>query len=187
MAKAGMHVVDGLGELTKALAELTPKLEKKVLRQAMRKAAKPILAQAKANAPVSKPAYLRRLGENTAAFGRFVGATEKQAERAAKRAVAHVTRQAKKAKVRYPGQLRDSLKLRAMKSKKGRIGVMVQTKDGDFQGDTFYGAFIEYGTSKMAAKPYMRPAFDTKAGEAERIVANEIRDGIAKLAAEAKK
>jgi HK97 gp10 family phage protein len=186
MAKAGVHILGGL-ELGKALAELTPKLEKKVLRQAMRKAAKPILAQAKANAPVSKPSYLRKHAENTMAFGRALGATEKQVQRAAKRAVSHAIKESKVSGGRYPGQLRDSLKLRAMKSKKGRIGVVVQTRHGDYRGNTFYGAFVEYGTSKMAAKPYMRPAFDTKKGEAEKIISNEIRDGIALLAAEAKK
>jgi HK97 gp10 family phage protein len=186
MAKSGVHVV-GAVELGKALAALTPALEKKVLRQAMRKAAKPILAQAKANAPVGKPTTeLRALAKNTIAFGRAFGATEKQVQRAATRAVAQATREAKKGKQRYPGQLRDSLRLRAMKSKKGRIGMMVQTREGDYRGDTFYGAFIEYGTNKMAAKPYMRPAFDTKKGEAAKIIEHEIRAGIAKIASEVK-
>lgn len=187
MAKSGVHVIGGL-ELGKALAELTPKLEKKILRQAMRKAAKPILAQAKANAPVSKPTTEQRtLASNTMALGRALGATEKQVQRAASRAVANAGKEAKKSGERYPGQLRDSLKLRAMKSKKGRIGVVVQTREGDYRGKTFYGAFVEYGTKKMAAKPYMRPAFDTKKGEAEQIITNEIRAGIEKLASEAKK
>ena len=73
---AGMHVVDGLGALTKELAELTPKLEKKVLRQAMRKAAKPILAQAKANAPVGQiTADTQRLVFRAMQFGKLIGAT----------------------------------------------------------------------------------------------------------------
>lgn len=185
---AGMHVVDGIGELTKALAELTPKLEKKVLRQAMRKAAKPILAQAKANAPVGQITVdTQRLVFRALQFGKLIGATAKQSSKARARIIKHEETQLKKSGSRYPGQLRDSLKVRAMKSKKGRIGVVVQTREGDYKGDTFYGAFVEYGTSKMAAQPYMRPAFDTKAGEAERIIADELKAGIDKLAAEAKK
>lgn len=35
-----------------------------------------------------------------------------------------------------------------------------QTKKGLI--DAFYGRFIEFGTSKMAAKPFMRPAFEAK-------------------------
>lgn len=179
--KASMYLTGGT-QLGKALAELTPKLEKKVLRQAMRKAAKPIHAQAKVNAPVSNPSELRTLAKNTMRFGALFGATDKQQQRAAKRTVKNAVAQAKKSGTHYPGQLRDSLKVRAMKSKKGRIGVVVQTREGDYKGKTFYGAFIEYGTSKMAAKPYMRPAFDTKKQESQDIVTNEIRLGLEKIA-----
>ena len=28
--------------------------------------------------------------------------------------------------------------------------------------DAFYGAFVEFGTSKMSARPFMRPAFETR-------------------------
>ena len=28
--------------------------------------------------------------------------------------------------------------------------------------DAYYGAFVEFGTSKMAARPFMRPAFETR-------------------------
>ena len=34
----------------------------------------------------------------------------------------------------------------------------------------FYGFFWEYGTIKLAAHPFMRPAFDTQASESLRIV-----------------
>lgn len=38
--------------------------------------------------------------------------------------------------------------------------------------DSFYWRFVEFGTSKMGAKPFMRPAFDAKKTEAvERIKA----------------
>jgi len=33
-------------------------------------------------------------------------------------------------------------------------------------GDTFYWRFLEFGTAKMPAKPFMRPAIDTKQKEA---------------------
>ena len=33
-------------------------------------------------------------------------------------------------------------------------------------GDTFYWRFLEFGTAKMAAKPFMRPAMDAKQQEA---------------------
>lgn len=37
-----------------------------------------------------------------------------------------------------------------------------------------YAAHLEFGTSKMAARPYMRPARDKKAPEIQRLFAQEI-------------
>jgi HK97 gp10 family phage protein len=150
----------GFKELTAKLRELEVKLQNKILRKALRAGAKPILAKAKANAPVGTPTDI---GGNTFAFGRALGATVKQSAKAAQRAVREEAKVAKKEGNRYPGQLRDSLAIRAIKrNRAGRVGVVVQTRAGEFRGNTFYGAFVEYGTSKMAAKPYMRPAFDTE-------------------------
>jgi len=41
--------------------------------------------------------------------------------------------------------------------------------------DGFYGQFIEFGTSKMSAKPFLRPAFDGKKGTAQKIFETTIR------------
>lgn len=181
MAKAQVLEVHGVAELVRKLSELPNKVENKILRQAMRAAGKPILAQAKANAPVSSSeTFQDGLAGRTRAFGSLFGATEKQRNKAALRATKQAISVAKKSKQRYPGQLRDSLKLRAMKRKKGRIGYIVQSGKGDFRGDTYYAAFIEYGTSKMAAKAFMRPAFDTKHNEAESIIRRALIEGLAR-------
>jgi HK97 gp10 family phage protein len=42
-----------------------------------------------------------------------------------------------------------------------------------------YAHFIEMGTERQAAHPFMRPAFDTKKGEAAQAVENTVRTGIA--------
>ena len=59
-----------------------------------------------------------------------------------------------------------------------RVGVMGGARDmgkyGEFKGagkgnpggDTFYWRFLEFGTSKMAARPFMRPAMATAGGAA---------------------
>lgn len=44
------------------------------------------------------------------------------------------------------------------------------------QGPTFYGRFVEFGTSKMSAHPFMRPGF----ASAVQGALNAIRDGLAK-------
>jgi HK97 gp10 family phage protein len=191
MAKspAGRHVLElhGVGELIRSLQALTPAMENKVLRKAMRAGAKPILAQAKANAPVSDASSnqgLKALSNNTANFGALFGATEKQIAKAQKRAVKQAVTTPRKTKQRYPGQLRDSLKIRAMKRKKGRIGYLVQSRGGDFKGDTYYAAFVEYGTSKMAARGFIRAAFDTQKQTATDIIEREVTAGINQVAAE---
>jgi len=84
------------------------------------------------------------------------------------------------------GKLYKSLKVRAGKRKKGVIRFVVQTKDGDFKGETFYGAFIEFGhkagsrklgnsRKSIPAKPYLGPAFDSKKDEALDIMLGVIR------------
>lgn len=53
-----------------------------------------------------------------------------------------------------------------------RVGVMGGAKNDDEKkkigkgGDTFYWRFLEFGTAKMAAKPFMRPAMDASQQEA---------------------
>lgn len=131
----GKLELDGAAGLMKALSELDKKASKKVIRSAMRSAAKPILAQAKANAPVKT------------------------------------------------GLAKKSLKIRALPRSRNRIGVAVQTKDGDFKGEAFYVSFYEYGSKHQPAQPFMRNSFDTKKGEAAKIAGNMIVQGIEQQAA----
>jgi len=70
------------------------------------------------------------------------------------------------AKERVPkesGDLKKSIKLRALKrsrKNKHRVGVRVISGGRFFQGEYYYGGHVEYGTSDTAAEPYMRPARD---------------------------
>lgn len=77
------------------------------------------------------------------------------------------------------GLLKKRIKIRAFtKRKRGIIGLEIRVGQGDFLGKTFYAAMVEFGTSKMPARPYMRPAFDTKGNEALALVMALIRYGI---------
>lgn len=40
--------------------------------------------------------------------------------------------------------------------------------------DFFYGFFLEFGTIKMSAKPFLRPAFDSKVGAALKVFQESI-------------
>ena len=48
----------------------------------------------------------------------------------------------------------------------------------DRAGVVEYGKFHEYGSSQMAAEPFMRPAFDAGAPEALRIFSDEIKKAL---------
>lgn len=50
--------------------------------------------------------------------------------------------------------------------------------------DSFYWKFVEFGTSKMGAQPFMRPAFETKKEEALKLIGEKLDEGIQKAARE---
>jgi HK97 gp10 family phage protein len=72
------------------------------------------------------------------------------------------------------GLLKESLKVRAMKRKKGRVGFLVQTQSGDYQGKTFYGAFQEFGSSHQPAQGFIRQAYDERKSEAEQLILDQL-------------
>lgn len=41
--------------------------------------------------------------------------------------------------------------------------------------EVFYGFFVEYGTSKMRAQPFLRPALDGKKSDAEKAVIDALK------------
>lgn len=104
---------------------------------------------------------------------------EKKITRQALRAGAKIV--VKEAKLRAPvdsGELKSKIKVWALKRSRRRIGVLVGTSATMYTGDQFYGAFVEYGTSKMAARPWLAPAAEAKGPEAQRVVEKTIADGI---------
>lgn len=61
----------------------------------------------------------------------------------------------------------------------------------EVDGPQFYGRFLEYGTSKMSAKPFLRPAVAARGQQAINVFERELRAGVdavvRKLAAGARK
>lgn len=45
-------------------------------------------------------------------------------------------------------------------------------------GDGFYGFFLEYGTSKLNARPWARPAWEREKRKVKDIMAEELRKGL---------
>ena len=66
-----------------------------------------------------------------------------------------------------------------------RVGVLGGAKKtqgtGHPGGDTFYWRFLEFGTKKMAAQPFLRPVLAQKAQQATDAVAVDLERGLDKL------
>ena len=81
---------------------------------------------------------------------------------------------------------------------KMRVGVMGGARDmskhgevkgsgkGNPGGDTFYWRFLEFGTEKMPAKPFMRPAAQSSSPEVYATVARELEREVTAEAAKMK-
>ena len=75
------------------------------------------------------------------------------------------------------GKLRRGLKVSGVRSKKGHKYVFAGIQKGD-NSEIFYGSFLEFGTSKMAARPFLGPAYESKKREAEKVIKEELRKGL---------
>ena len=135
-------VFKGGKELEKALLELSERTAKKLARQALRKAAKPILDAAKDGVPVRE--------------GRL------------KRALATKVDQSfdRKARSKLPVMVatvgvigRGAKEYRPSKGRSAKYSYQVGSRPD------VYAKFVEFGTSDTAAEPFIRPAWDSEGGE----------------------
>ena len=80
----------------------------------------------------------------------------------------------KEAKKNVPKRKRKLEKAIVIKKRRPKNKNMIKYQLGIRQGskdDAYYGHIVEFGSSKMEAKPFMRPALESKADE----VINEVR------------
>ena len=150
--------IEGLEELRKALRLLPEELQKKALGDAVAKGASVIRDEAKRLAPVLKTPDERR---TRGLLKRMIRST--RGKRNGSEAAAFV-------------------KVRRLVGK--ALGkAKAKTKKSGAELDPFYWAFIEFGTSKRAARPFLRPAFDTKKESAAQQIKKALAEGLAKAAA----
>ncbi|MDB5992402.1 MAG: hypothetical protein JWQ10_3805 [Herbaspirillum sp.] len=130
---ADLENVQGLRELQEAMKQLPANIAKNVLRGAVNAGATVIRKEAAARAPV----YTGEVSEGHPPPGTLKRSLYQKQIREKSSAVLQTffvgVRQGKSAK----------------KSKKGLI-------------DAWYVRFVEFGTAKMSARPFMRPAFEAK-------------------------
>lgn len=132
----------GIDELSRALAEASSVIRKKAVRGALREAAKVFTQSARAAVPVLKAPTKRRSS----------GTVKKNI----------VVRNSKLArKAGNEGVFVGVKPLRGARTKKlGKAGA-------NNPNDPYYWSFLEFGTKKMTARPFLRPAAD----KSEQVVA----------------
>jgi HK97 gp10 family phage protein len=153
--------VEGLRELNKALQELPLQVRGRPLRSATQKAAAVIRNEARAKAPV-----------DTGLLKREIIATRSR-------------RQSGEGRETFSIMVKQLTKKYAdtkANRRKGRVGKKFKT-----EGLAYYWRFIEFGTSKMAARPFLRKAFETKQREAVEVLRKELGDAIQKQARKIRK
>lgn len=134
--------VHGLRELGVKMRELGEKVERSIADQALRAAANVLRDDARSKAPVlSVPTKYRKPG-------------------VVKRAIVSKKGRAPRGQRKFVVGIR-GLTAGAIRRFKATGGAASQNPN-----DPFYWYFLERGTSKMAAKPFLRPAFDAKNAEA---------------------
>ena len=149
-----MASTEGFAELAKRMRELPDLLARKSLRGAVNAGASVIKKEAQLRAP------------------KLTGALAKNFYQKQIREASTVLSQTFYVGVR--SGLARYAKNKANK-KAGRAGKVY--KDS---GATFYWKFVEFGTSKMPARPFLRPAFESRKNEAVDAIGNKIRDELEK-------
>ena len=113
--------ITGHKKIDKLFKQLTDKVQKNVVKKAMRIGMKPLLDEVKQNVPVD------------------TGATK------------------------------NDIRIRAGKRSRDRIEVQVSSKN-----DNYIPKFLEFGTSKMAARPFYRPAYESKGEQDKQTTMDEL-------------
>lgn len=158
MANASMRI-EGLADLQRALKELPERLQKKALATAVAKGARVIGRDAQSRVPVLKKFDSRRTPGLLKRLIRVSRGVRRTTEAAAFVSVRRMNRK----------------QIARFKAKTGYKGA-----DNPF--DPFYWRFVEFGTSKMAAQPFLRPAFEAQKELAARTIGDELAVAIEKEA-----
>jgi HK97 gp10 family phage protein len=133
---AELQHVQGLRELQAALKELPQRIAKNVLRGAVSAGAAVIRKEAQLKAPV----YTGPVAAGHPPPGTL------------KRSI--VQKQIQELSSLFSQVFFVTVRYGKKYQKQGKKGALTQ--------DAYYAAMVEWGTSKMPAKPYMRPAFESK-------------------------
>lgn len=174
--------VKGLKELDARLRDFPLDLQKKVLFGALRKAIKPVIDAAKANAPEAADPhwfypYIRK-GRRGKRIMRIL--SEIRAGRKALR------KQGLQQRVRIqPGNIRRNIRairMPGMPGKEVRFFVGPVRRGRGYENDPWYWRFLEYGTAHSPARPFLRPALASHASKVVYELGKSLQRGIDTMA-----
>lgn len=145
--------ISGLSELSQQMRELGGKVSGRIARRAMNNGAGVLKTEIKQRVPVlEKTTPRRRRG------------TVKRNIRS-------------KTKIQRNGQVRTRIWVKSLPDKKVKAFKQATGKSAALNpDDPFYWWFVEFGTSKMAAKPFMRPGFEAKKEAAAEAVVRTLKE-----------
>lgn len=144
--------LEGLSELRRKLKRLPKQVQKRELNRALRRGGTPVLLLAKMLAP---------------------------------RGISFVRKLRGKQWVHTGGRLQDSIVMRAERKRflrntaRQRIGVLQKRKADD---PAFYWRFVEFGTAKQRAQPFLVPAFEAMKLNAAKTIRRELIRGVERQA-----
>jgi HK97 gp10 family phage protein len=148
----------GFRELEQNLKMLGSEMHEKGVKLMMSRAAVPMRNEAKINAPILEEPDKRR---NRGTLLRAISIWRKR-----------VTRYA----VTYYVGVRGLSRQKIAKFKRES-----ENSSSDNPNDPFYWRFLEFGTSKMRARPFLRPAFEAKKTESVRVALEEGREFVKRI------
>ena len=125
---------------------------------------------------------IKGLGELIKNLNSLPDKLEKKVIRAAARKGANIIRDKARQNVQKDtGNLQKSIITSGVKIT-GKIAFRVSLKQRKTKNskDPYYGRFVEFGTSKTPAHPFMRPALDESESEVLEIVVNDIKSNLEK-------
>lgn len=171
MASSVSVKVDGLRDLGERMKGLTEQMNNRIARAATAAGAVVIRNAAQQKVPVDTGALKKGLVVKRLPKGEAAGLTSQ-----------HIVTVSTRAMKKYAGNSRASIvelqgPIAPVMSggKTYRAKKLLGRKDSyESMGDFFYAAFVEYGTSKMAARPYLRPAFDENKEKAVQAIKDRI-------------
>lgn len=164
--------VQGLEELKRNFYELPRRVRTKALKGPLLNAAKPIVQDAQARVPVLAQATpYRKPGTLKRNIRARVGRPLPNMSATVFIAVRQLT-----------AKQISGFKVRVLKKRigdKSRGALLIKGVSATINpNDPYYWRWVEFGTSKMAAQPFMRPAYESQRSLAARIAQRGIRERI---------